>query len=91
MIPCPVNQTEKTLTDENLLFVSWARVDGQPMPTSYRIENNNELVFPHVQREFAGKYKCVVEDIFGKQFISIVELKVGGKGLVAFCKLFFLV
>lgn len=53
----------------------WSRDDGQPMPLDYRIENFN-LVLPHVQPSAAGKYKCLVEELTGRGFVSMIELRV---------------
>lgn len=47
------------------------------MPSGYRIENS-KLILPRLQHEYAGKYKCVVEDVHGREFVSIINLNVGG-------------
>lgn len=47
------------------------------MPSGYRIKDS-KLILLHLKHEYAGKYKCVAEDIYGNEFVSITHLNVEG-------------
>lgn len=76
IIPCAAQEAADQATEEQLRL-SWARVDGGHMPAGYRIENS-KLILPRLERNFSGKYQCIVEDLSGRGFASLIDLKVGG-------------
>ncbi|KAI1726706.1 immunoglobulin domain-containing protein [Ditylenchus destructor] len=78
IIPCAA-QEAADLAAEEQLRLSWARVDGKHMPSGYRIENS-KLILPRLERNFSGKYQCIVEDLSGRDYIpnfngkSVIEI-----------------
>lgn len=74
IIPCAA---QLNVSEDQSSRLSWTRGNESQMPDEYYLENG-QLVFPNILPKFAGKYKCVVENLNGKRFISIIELKVEG-------------